>query len=130
MDDIINNEDDSAERFDTFMEVSLILTFMLWILPIIFSIFLRDVREYDVRSKNYIELARTFILAFVLLAVVIIKHIKTVSENNKNKEGKKVIDCWENQVGEQMYQLLVLFFIILVCLPFLIETIQGIISRA
>ena len=124
LDNIINPEEESADSFDTLMEVSLILTFMLWFLPIIFGMFLRDVMEYDVRTKNYVELSRTFILAFVLLAVVIIKHITKASTNNENK-----VDCWENQVGEQMYQLLVLFFIILVILPFLLETIQGIICR-
>jgi len=77
-------------------------------------------------QKNYIELSRTFILAFVLLAVVIIKHLETVSNNSK--EGAEM-NCWENQVGEQMYQLLVLFIIILVVLPFLVETIQGIVCR-
>ena len=128
LDNIINPEEESADNFDTLMEVSLILTFMLWFLPIIFGMFLRDVREYDVRTKNYVELSRTFILAFVLLAVVIIKHIITASTNMKNDEYEKEI-CWENQVGEQMYQLLILFFIILVILPFLLETIQGIICR-
>ena len=126
LEDIIGNEDDTKEKFDTLMEVSLILTFTLWMLPMIFSVFLRDVREYDVRTKNYIELSRTFILAFVLLAVVIIKHLETVSNNSK--EGTEM-NCWENQVGEQMYQLLVLFIIILVVLPFLVETIQGIVCR-
>ena len=109
------------------MEVSLILSFVLWILPIVFSMFLRDVREYDVRTKNYIELSRTFILAFVLLAVVIMKHVKkTIQTQNEPKEMET---CWENQVGEQMYQLLVLFFVILVILPFLVETIQGLVCR-
>ena len=126
LEDIIGNEEDTKEKFDTLMEVSLILTFTLWILPMIFSIFLRDVREYDVRTKNYIELSRTFILAFVLLAVVIIKHLETVSNNSKEGKG---MNCWENQVGEQMYQLLVLFIILLVVLPFLVETIQGIVCR-
>ena len=124
LDKIVGQEEESADSFDTLMEVSLILTFMLWFLPILFSMFLRDVREYDARTKNYVDLSRTFILAFVLLAVVIIKHITKASTNNKNK-----VDCWENQVGEQMYQLLVLFFIILVILPFLLETMQGIICR-
>lgn len=128
LDSIIGQEEESTDGFDTLMEVSLILTFMLWFLPIIFGMFLRDVMEYDVRTKNYVELSRTFILAFVLLAVVIIKHIITASTNMKNDEYEKEI-CWENQVGEQMYQLLILFFIILVILPFLLETIQGIICR-
>ena len=122
----VSNDENTTDKFDTLMEVSLILTFTLWILPMIFSVFLRDVREYDVRTKNYIELSRTFILAFVLLAVVIIKHLETVSNNSK--EGTEM-NCWENQVGEQMYQLLILFIIILVVLPFLVETIQGIVCR-
>ena len=127
LDTIIGEESAQDVKFDTLMEVSLILSFVLWILPIVFSIFLRDVREYDVRTKNYIELSRTFILAFVLLAVVIMKHVKKTRQTQK--EPKKMETCWENQVGEQMYQLLVLFFVILVILPFLVETIQGLVCR-
>ena len=94
----------------------------------IFSLFSRYLEEYNARQRNYTDLFRTFILAMVLLGAVVIKHLKKASKGDANDDNN-TITCWENQVGEQMYQLLILFFIILVVWSLLFETIQGLVYR-
>ena len=105
------------------MAVSLLISIILWIFPLLFTLFSRYLEEYNVRQRNYTDLARTFILELVLLGAVTIKYIKKASTIDDTDL------CWENKVGEQMYQLLVMFLLVLVILPFLFETVQGLLFR-
>ena len=105
------------------MAVSLLISIILWIFPFLFTLFSRYLEEYNVRQRNYTDLARTFILELVLLGAVTIKYIKKASTIDDTDL------CWENKVGEQMYQLLVMFLLVLVILPFLFETVQGLLFR-
>ena len=104
----------------------------------VFTLFSRYLEEYNVRQRNYTDLSRTIILALVLLGAIVIKHIQQANDkedtdgnnnNNATENNTTMSICWENQVGEQMYQLLLLYFFILVILPLLFETVQGFLYR-
>ena len=104
----------------------------------IFTLFSRYLEEYSVRQRNYTDLSRTIILALVLLGAIVIKHIQQANgiedkdgnnNNNAARSNNTMSICWENQVGEQMYQLLLFYFFILVILSLLFETAQGFLYR-
>ena len=118
--------------------VSLLLSIILWIFPMIFTLFSRYLEEYSVRHRHYTDLSRTIILVLVLLGAVVIKHIKQANDKNDQDQtndedgianNDKMSICWENQVGAQMYQLLLFYLIILVILPLIFETLQGFFYR-
>ena len=118
--------------------VSLMISVILWIFPNIFTYFSRYLEEYNDRQRNYTDLTRAFLLESVLLGAVVIKNVKRSNEINDEVNLTTLKDyspnstgdiCWENQVGEQMYELLILFVVILVLIPLLFETIQGLIYQ-
>ena len=118
--------------------VSLMISVILWIFPNIFTYFSRYLEEYNDRQRNYTDLTRAFLLESVLLGAVVIKNVKRSNEINDEVNLTTLKDyspnstgdiCWENQVGEQMYELLILFVVILVLVPLLFETIQGLIYQ-
>ena len=122
--DIIYHKEELFEdiNFGMQMSVSLGLSLVLWLLPMIFTLFSRYLEEYSVLRRNYTDLSRIFLLETVLLLTIAIKHISKASQD-------RVTTCWENEIGQQMYQLLVLFGIILVIMPLLLETVQGLVYQ-
>ena len=129
--DAIYSKDKDLEDI---VAVSLLLSIILWLFPMIFTLFSRYLEEYSVRHRHYTDLSRTIILVLVLLGAVVIKHIKQANDKNDqdrtNDENgiatnDKMSICWENQVGAQMYQLLLFYLIILVILPLIFETLQA-----
>ena len=114
------------------------ISVILWIFPNIFTLFSRYLEEYNDRQRNYTDLTRAFLLESVLLGAVVIKNVKRSNQINDEVNLTSLKDysqnstgeiCWENQVGEQMYELLILFVVILVLIPLLFETIQGLIYQ-
>ena len=139
LDEFYENRDEiESKNVGLQVIVSLMISVILWIFPNIFTLFSRYLEEYNERQRNYTDLTRAFLLESVLLGAVVIKNVKrsnqindevnltTLKDYSQNSTGEI---CWENQVGEQMYELLILFVVILVLIPLLFETIQGLIYQ-
>ena len=139
LDEFYENRDEiESKNVGLQVIVSLMISVILWIFPNIFTLFSRYLEEYNDRQRNYTDLTRAFLLESVLLGAVVIKNVKrsnqindevnltTLKDYSQNSTGEI---CWENQVGEQMYELLILFLVILVLIPLLFETIQGLVYQ-
>ena len=139
LDEFYENRDEiESKNVGLQVIVSLMISVILWIFPNIFTLFSRYLEEYNDRQRNYTDLTRAFLLESVLLGAVVIKNVKRSNQINDEVNLTSLKDysqnstgeiCWENQVGEQMYELLILFLVILVLIPLLFETIQGLIYQ-
>ena len=103
------------------MSISLGTSAVLWLLPLVFTILSKYLEDYgnNIQLRKYTDLFRIFILETAVLVTVVMKYIL---HDISDVENGRPNYCWENEIGQEMYRLLVLFFIILVLVLFLFET--------
>ena len=100
------------------MVSAFIISMMVFALPLVFGLFSRYVETYSkARHRNYADLIRSFLLILVVLAMVIYTYF------HHGHQGS----CWENDFGQEIYRFNILFPLCLVLLPFLIESLYGVI---
>ena len=111
LDDLTNNEDSSDWKI---MYLSSYVTAVMLVGPTIFKCFgylaqRLNSGEGAIRIRNLIS---NVVLAMTLIFFVVYYKM------NKSES----ILCWENNIGQEMYRLLLLFFFVIVILTFLWES--------
>ena len=101
------------------MSLSMILTSIMFLIPYMFSMLSRLENYINVRTKVYLNLTRTVLLEAIILGMVVGKYIR-------NTEGRP---CWETNLGQELYRMLWMFFLMLVILPFFIELLHILIYK-
>ncbi|XP_065659674.1 transmembrane channel-like protein 7 isoform X3 [Hydra vulgaris] len=93
---------------------SLTISILNIILPLLFDV-LASFEQWSPRIELAMSLWRAVLLKLASVAVLII----TLYTSYSNNDGQK---CWENEIGAQMYNLIIIDFIISVALTIFTET--------
>lgn len=94
------------------MALALIVTAIMVVIPHVFALVSRLEKHISVRVKIYLNLARTVVLELVVLGVITVKYLSRADNFSH-------ASCWETQTGQEMYRLLITFFVLLVLIsPF------------
>ena len=92
------------------------VSLFVFIMPYSFALVSRYLESYDsARSRNIVDLFRSALLVFAVLVIVVYCYFK----DTINKS------CWENDFGQEIYRFTVYYPGFCVVLPFLLETIYG-----
>ncbi|XP_037094204.1 transmembrane channel-like protein 7 [Pollicipes pollicipes] len=117
---LLQQQQNVSPGFVRLAAFSVVVTVMLYVLPYAFSALARLELYSQQRYQVYVTLARTIMLEVVILGV-------TVGFWLDKRTGRQ---CWENELGQVLYQLVIMEFLFTIAFSFVCEVARNQLFRA